>query len=565
MANKIIDRIRTVFTKSDFEETVRKRVKEEVDKSKTDDILRFSPNGLVTGSNSSVVSSKFSSMGVSFQTLRDFADYYPVVRACIEFRKSQITHLDWTISPLEITNESVQDKKNIANSKEIKEMFIHPTGRKEYSFTNWIKQILEDLLAIDAVAIYRRRSRNNKIIGYLPVDAATIELMLNFDGTTPEAPEIAYVQKVHGQEVAKLTTDDLIYAMMTPRTYSAYGFAPLESLIVTVSTALKLQAYNFATLQEGNIPEGFITLPRDIASSRDQLKEWQDAWDAMISGDPRFQKKLKFLPEGMEYKPSKTSEDMTFERFEKWLVSVTCSVFGLHPSAIGFGFDINRSTAQSMWEAGRERGLFPTALFLKEILDRMIQDDLGYSDMQFVWTNIDPTNKAEEAKVVTSLVNAGLMSIDEWRLGEGLKPTGINDPFLMTPIGPIFVKDLQAQSNAGQQPVAPYKPVGAESDVQTTRNLPIPSQGKSAVDFMEDLKKWRKSALNDLKRGVPFREFKSDVIDERTSFLIRKGLSNCKNREAVQIIFKPFLDKEHFTSNALLNLYDGITTIITES
>jgi hypothetical protein len=352
---------------------------------------------------------------------------------------------------------------------------------------------------------------------------------------------------------------------MTPRTYSAYGFAPLETLVITVGTALKLQAYSLSMLTEGNVPEGFVTLPREIASSRDQLKEWQDAWDAMISGDPRFQKKLKFLPEGMEYKPARTAEDMTFERFEKWLLSTTCSVFGIHPSAIGFNFDINRATASTMWEAGRERGLFPTALFVKEIFDRIIQEDLGYQDMQFVWTNIDPTNKAEEAKVVTSLINTGLMSVDEWRLGEGLKPVGIKDPFIMTPIGPIFLKDLLAQSEAGQTPVAPYQPTGATPNPQSTRNLPIPSQGKSAVEYTDELRKWKKSAMNDLKRNIPFREFKSEVLDSRTQFMIKKGLENAKDRLTVASVFKPFLERGHLTSNALFTLYDGITNIIAES
>ena len=566
MANKIVDKIRTVFTKPDFEETVKKRVKEEIDKASTVDIFRFSPRGLIVDPNGTSSNAKSIAAGIGFQTLRDFADYYPIARACIEFRKSQITHLDWAISPLEITDETVQDKKNINNSKELQEFFKHPTGKKEYSFTNWIKQILEDLLVIDAVAIYKRKTRGSKIIGYLPVDGASIEMVLNPDGTTPDSPEIAYKQKINGMEVASLTTDDLIYAMMTPRTYSAYGFAPLESLIITVTTALKLQAYNLAYLSEGNVPEGFVTLPRDIASSRDQLKEWQDAWDAMLSGDPRFQRKLKFLPEGMDYKPAKTAEDMTFERFEKWLVSCTCSNFGIHPSAIGFNFDINRSTSQTMWEAGRERGLFPTALFLKELLDRVIQDDLGYKDMQFVWTNIDPTNKAEEAKVVTSLINSGLMSVDEWRLGEGLKPTGIKDPFLMTPVGPIFLKDLQTQSDMGQLPVAPYQPTNSSQNAnQNTRNLPIPSQGKIASDYIDELKKWRKSAINDIKRNIPFREFKSDVLDNRTQFLIKKGLDIAKDKHSIIKVFEPFLEREHFTSNALLNLYDGITNIIAKS
>src|SRR3989304_4845138 len=67
-----------------------------------------------------------------------------------------------------------------------------------------------------------------------------------------------------------------------------FGFALLESLIITVTTALRLQAYSLGALTEGNIPEGFVELPRDIASSRDQVKEWQGAWGALLSGGPRF-------------------------------------------------------------------------------------------------------------------------------------------------------------------------------------------------------------------------------------------------------------------------------------
>jgi hypothetical protein len=336
----------------------------------------------------------------------------------------------------------------------------------------------------------------------------------------------------------------------------------LESLIITTTTALKLQAYSLAFLTEGNVPEGFVTLPREIASSRDQLKEWQDAWDAMLSGDPRLQQKIKFLPEGMDYVPTRKSEDMTFERFEKWLLQITCSAYGLHPSAIGFNFDVDKTSAKITWEAGRERGLFPTALFLKELFDKIIQDDLGYKDLQFTWTNIDPTNKAEEAKVVTSLINAGLMAVDEWRLGEGLKPIGIKDPFVITPVGPIFLKDLLAQSESGQEPVAPYKPP-TERKPGDTRNLPIPSQAKATQeDKIQELLKWRKVAINDFTRKRKFRDFKTDILDYRTYNLIKKGLENTKSKQKIKKVFEPFLDGKGLVSKSLLNLYDGIDNII---
>ena len=107
---------------------------------------------------------------------------------------------------------------------------------------------MEDLLVIDAVAIYKRKNRRGDIVGYLPVDGSTIELLLEKDGTTPEPPQQAYLQRIMGREIAKLTTDEMIYTMLTPRTSQVYGFAPLETLIITVTTALKVQSFNLGFL-----------------------------------------------------------------------------------------------------------------------------------------------------------------------------------------------------------------------------------------------------------------------------------------------------------------------------
>jgi hypothetical protein len=304
------------------EDKVKILVKREMDKAQLNDVIRF--NWAQLPYQDKNIRKNFP-LGVSFNVLRDFSNFYPIARACLEWRKAQVTQLSWNVTPLELTAETVKSDKNVTRAKELKKFFKYPTGKKGMTFSAWLKQILEDVLVIDAIAIYKQRNRRGDIIGYLPIDAATIQLILLEDGTTPEPPVYAYMQKVGIREFAKLTTDDLIYDMMNPRTYNPFGRSPIETLIITITTALKTQAYQLGTLTEGNIPEGFVSVPRDIASSRDQLKEWQDAWDSMLSGDPRFQRKLKFLPEGMKYDPTIKSADMTFERFEKWLLLNTCS------------------------------------------------------------------------------------------------------------------------------------------------------------------------------------------------------------------------------------------------
>lgn len=559
---------RILRPEEEINKTVQDRVQEELKKARESEVMAMRPDYLLYPGGG--IAKKYPT-GIGYNTLRDFSTYYPIARAAIEYRKSQITQLAWNIAPVEVNNETVTNENNIKISKEVKKFLKYPNGIHQVSFTDWLKKILEDLLVIDAACVYRRRNRKGDIIGYLPVDAATIELMLKLDGTTPEPPLPAYQQKIGVQEPVTFTTDEMFYSMMNPRTYSPYGLSPLETLILTVTTALKLQSWNLGYLTEGNTPEGFVTLPRDIASSRDQLKEWQEAWDAMLSGNPGFQRKLKFLPEGMKYEATLKPADMTFERFEKWLMLNTLAVFGVPPAALGFTFDVNRASGETSYEAGKERSLFPTALFIKQLMDRIVQQDLGYEEMEFTWTNINPTNRAEEAKVVNTLINSGLMSIDEWRLGEGLSPTGAKDPFIMTPVGPIFVKDLAAQSASGQMPILPYKPVTEQSNQNSqnsgggameTPNVPNPAKIDISDEMVRELRRWRKAAINDFKNGKQLRDFKSDIIDFRTRQMIQKNLNKSNSKDQIDRVFAPFVNKEFETINALTKLYDEIDDTI---
>jgi len=497
--------------------------------------------------------------GVRFQTLRDFSVYYPPLRSCINYRKRQINQLEWTIAPKEVITNKKKKEQYEKDARVVKNFFRYPAGDKTLSFRTFVNKIIEDLLVLDAVAVYRRRNRRGDLIGYLPIDGSTIELVLNEDGTIPQPPNEAYIQKIGGREKARLTTDELIYKIMNPRTNSPYGLSPVEALILVVTTALKLAAYNIAYFQEGNVPEGFVELPKDIASSPDQLKLWQEAWDAMFSGNARFQRKIKFLPEGMKWHPLRKASDIQFERFDKWLLLQVCSTLEVAPQAIGFQFDRGKGATEAEWEIGKERGLFPLALFLKEMFDEMIQEDLGQEHLHFVWTNINPTNMEEEANVFAQLVRTGAVSVDEWRIGEGLEPIGLGH-YIMTPVGPIMVKDLVGSSEAGLKPFIP------DSGTGTPVPKPADIQQKigdfTKADVVEELKRWKRAASNDLKQGKSFRDFKTEIIDSRTQKLIEEGLKNVKSKKDLDDLFNPFISQQTDVVSAMLDLYDEVSTIV---
>lgn len=898
---------------------------------------------------------------------------------CINYRKRQVNQLAWDIAPKEVGMS--EDKQIHKEIDELRKFFKYPAGDKTMSFRTFVNKIIEDLLVLDAVAIYRRKNRAGGLYGYLPVDGATIELMVNKDGTTPTSPSKAYIQKIKGETKAKLSVDELIYRCLNPRTDTPYGMSPVEALIITVTTALKLDSYNLSYLcydemteiltqngwkkfsdlvdrdfvatrsptgkfewqqplkrvsfdyddnmvrfksrtvdlmvtpnhrmlvdyrtsdgefadknkgvikradwflqtpktisqnylapttsswkgknpkyfklpgyviertgvfsgyafagrdkngvpirsnkkfvtkertitykkppikiptkdwvaflgiylaegwtradnnkskhevyisqsekstklvdikkllkrlpfnfwregtdkyvccdarlwqylkplgkcyqkyvpaeiktyspkllkilwewmikgdghkqdrnitysttsekladdcqeilqkigsdsrkysikqptgniikikkvkttrimykvierlskhrslscaaeesyegkvysvkvpngivyvrrngypawcgnSEGNIPEGFVELPQEIASSPDQLALWQKAWDAMISGDPRRQRKIKFLPQGMKWQPIKKIGDMEFEKFEKWLLLVTSSLMETAPQSIGFNFDRGKGAVEAQWEIGKERGLFPLADFFKEIFDFIIQEDFGKDHLQFVWTNINPTNKLEEAKVFSQLVSSGAVSVDEWRIGEGLKPIGMKH-CVSTPTGPIFVHDLISRSESGN-PILPDSYTIGNNPIKPPKNLPTDTttpkkkdkDGKTETkspkvqnpkvqnpkiqnpkvsekiqkiaktETVEELKRWKRAAANDLKQGREFRNFKTGIIDTRTKNMLQTGLATIKKKDELDMLFDPFIGQENEIIGAIMDLYDDVNSII---
>jgi len=526
--------------------------------------------------------------GIGANTLRDFSIYYPILRACINYRKRQINQLTWDITPTKVIKDVKEKEAATKEAESIKKFFTNPTGDKTISFRTFCNKIIEDLMVLDAVSLYKRKTRGGETLGYLPIDASTIELVINQDGTTPNAPQTAYIQKISGKKVAELSVDELIYRVMNPRTNSPYGLSLVETLILVVTTALKLSSYNLSYLTEGNIPEGFIELPKDIASNQDQLNSWQVAWDAMISGDPKYQRKIKFLPEGMKWNPIRKPEDMQFDRFEKWLLQQTCSVMEVPPQSIGFDFERGKGATEAEWEIGKERGQYPLANLLKELFDHIVQEDMGKTDFEFTWTNINPTNRKEEADVFKALVGTGAVSVDEWRLGEGLEPLGC-PPYVMTPVGPIFVHDLVNMSASGNailpasyslnnpvptEGVTP-KPAAStktkdESKVTTTTTDEKTKDEKiankldsfSRNEVVDELKRWKRAALNDMKQTKGFREFKTVVIDPRTQKIVKDALGNVKNRDELNDLFDPFIARENQIVTSVMELYDEIADIM---
>ena len=117
---------------------------------------------------------------VSFAELRALADSHDITRLAIETRKDQLEKLDWTIKPRAIHRS---DMKARDRCEQVAEFWRRPDG--ERPFATWLRELVEDVLVLDAPAIEVRRNRGGRIIGIDTVDGATIKVLFDSTGRRP--------------------------------------------------------------------------------------------------------------------------------------------------------------------------------------------------------------------------------------------------------------------------------------------------------------------------------------------------------------------------------------------
>lgn len=519
--------------------------------------------------------------GVSFQMLRQFAQTHEITRMCINARKRQITQLEWDIVPAD-----KEDKTDYTEPQALLVEFFKNLGGYKVRFRAMLDQIIEDLMALDAVALYRERNRAGQVLYYTPLDATTIKLRVDEFGNVPEPPEVAYKQIIRGQLVAELTTDDLIYDMMNPRSATPYGLAPLETLIIVVSTALKSNLYNLNYLTDGNIPEGLFTVPE--AWSVREIKEYQEVWDAYLAGDPRATSRLRFVPggTGTSYYATKKPTDMQFKELNEWLLKLTCGMFDVQPQEIGF--TEHQSTRANAGEQGHiqtRRGMKPMANFLQELFTDIIQHDLGIPDLKFEFLGLEDHDALQEAQAIQARVFTGLTTIDEERKELGMDPLGIDQPFVIGQAtflpGALQMANqpdtVSSENAAGTTGSRNEDGQSEEPDDPTTQDAPTTEQASQtaprgddqtiansvdALRFGNELRKLRLFAMNRVKQGKKPRPFSSEVFSPEALADLNARLIKCTTGEQVREIIDEYrADYQVDLVSAALELKQQLTKV----
>jgi hypothetical protein len=412
---------------------------------------------------------------INFNTMRALADGYDLMRLVIETRKDQISRYRWKIRAKVDDNPTTQDVTTPEQQSRIDVLtrfFERPDGVNRWR--PWLRSLLEDKFVIDAATLYKRRNRGGQLIGLEQIDGATIKVIIDDWGRTPQPYLMnnqvfwppAFQQVLSGVPAVNYTVRDIIYAPYNKRVQKAYGYSEVEQVMTTVQIAMNRQKFQQSYYTEGNVPEALIGTPDGWTP--EQIIAFQNAWDAMFTGNLAQRRHAKFVPGGVAKTFVPTKEPDLKNPMDEWLARIVCFAFSISPQ--GLVAMMNRATAQVAGDQAQEEGTEPLKEYVKELIDDVLEGEFESPDLEFAWDDSVSVDEATQIKNVTEKKNAGIITTNRARelLGEEKANDPGADVLMVTtgtgliPIGANTLEGKQEAIAAGivPDPLAPPEPFG---------------------------------------------------------------------------------------------------------
>ncbi len=347
--------------------------------------------------------------------LRRFAET-PIARKAINTIKDRIAGMHWRIQPRhgKVLEELPTAAERIAI---LAETFEQPNP--EDSFRSLIEQVLEDVLVGGYGAIeLDLTGEAARPLTLWPVDGASIRIRTDWDGN-PASPR--YVQstgKFFADDEITLADEELSYIRLNPRTHTPFGLGKLEVAFETIHEFLS--AHRYAARMASNTVVQYALWVQNLSPQHHErlIRWWQDEIEGtgkvpILSVDSK--------PEVLRFAGG-TDADLRLE-WQEFLIRMIADAFDLPPMVLGLERDVNRNTATTQYDDAFRTAVVPVARLLAEHLTRdVIAKRLGWSDLEFVFTDVDAPNELEQAQIQQTLIGCGVLTVNEVRRMRGLAP-----------------------------------------------------------------------------------------------------------------------------------------------
>jgi hypothetical protein len=394
---------------------------------------------------------------VPFSTLRAAGDSIDILRRCIEVTKSKMNGLQFDIvlgadASEKIAAESGGDHvRAMAKAREkytdeinrLREFWENPDKANGYTWQDWINIAIEDILVIDALAIYPQPTVGGDLYGFQILDGSTIKPLIDDRGMRPMSPNAAFQQILYGfprsefsateedpKADGEFTADQLAYMVRNRRSTTVYGFSPVERALPLADIYLRRQQWIRAEYTDGVMPELMFTTDEDWGTNPDLLLAYERILNDDLAGQTEQRKRARLLPKGLTPVVNEGYGEKFKDTLDDYLVTSICGHFGVQPAEIGFSPKSGlggTGYAEGQAENGEALGVGPLANWISKQLTNLSYTYLGMPrELEFKLLTSERRDTEENARKNEIEVRSGGKSINERRSELGL-------PLLDTP------------------------------------------------------------------------------------------------------------------------------------
>lgn len=390
---------------------------------------------------------------LSFSVLRRMGDIH-IVKSIVSTRVEQIMNFmdfsedeqkeGFTIRKKKSLFSTGDEKLTNEDKKKISKIvdFLEKGGWTDKwdnvdSLQEFVSKIMSDSLTLDQLAFEMVRNRMWELQKFRAVDASLIRFLDSVDPRQREGFE-QYRFKGHLPRYCMVWEEMILHNPITkePILYypwelgfgirnktsdvrrNGYGVSELETLVNIITWILWGFEYNALFFSQGSQPKGFINI-KNPNISNSTLQEFRQAWTQTMAGVYNSHRTPVINGIDLEWVDLQklSNRDMEFNEWIKFLIIMTCSVYRIDPSELGFNFKesqqiFGQDGQRERLKHSREKGLKPLLIFLQGVITKYIVSELD-ENYEFAFTGIEVEDEEAQVKLDSEKLSSGMVSMQD--------------------------------------------------------------------------------------------------------------------------------------------------------
>lgn len=388
-----------------------------------------------------------------FEVLRRMGDIF-VVRAVVNTRVEQVQNFLHFSTDEQKEGYTIRRKRNpfekvsAERSREdqikinyirkfLEEGGFHDKWESFDTFQDFGRKVVFDSLTLDQLAFEIVRDRSWNLARYRAVDASLVRFLDSIDPKFHEEFEQyrfkGYLPKYcmcwQGQIMQHPVTHESVIFYpwelgigirnkSTNIYKNGYGTSELETLSSVMTWILWGFEYNGNYFSKGSQPKGFINV-KNPNISQSSLNEFRQAWQQTMVGTSNSHRTP--IINGLDLQwvdlSKNTNRDMEFSEWVKFLLVMTCAVYRIDPSELGFQFKdqtniFGQAGQKERLQHSKDKGLKPILVFLQEVINYYLVSELD-EDFEFIFTGVDAEDEGRQVEIDAKKIQNGMVCLED--------------------------------------------------------------------------------------------------------------------------------------------------------